>query len=167
MKKGFTLIELLVVVLIIGILSSIALPQYMKAVEKARASEAIQLLGDLANAEQIYHMSTGSFTRDLDMLDVEIPNISGTSQTAYTKNFKIETVAADGSSVYAKATRWKDNAAASGDQQYAIQIEVKANGTIRRCCKKNPTGTSFSACSAATDSTMCKAIANNACGTIN
>ena len=72
-KSGFTLIELLVVVLIIGILASVALPQYQKAVEKARASEALPLLKSVYQAAKAYQMANGEWPEKFDELAVEIP----------------------------------------------------------------------------------------------
>lgn len=52
MKAGFTLVELLVVIIIIGVLSSIAIPYYFNAVESARNTEAVLLWGRTKN---FYH----------------------------------------------------------------------------------------------------------------
>ena len=73
MKKGFTLIELLVVVLIIGILSAIALPQYQKAVVKARAAELQTIARALATAQTAYFMANGEYADNLDNLDLSFP----------------------------------------------------------------------------------------------
>ena len=72
--QAFTLIELLVVVLIIGILSAIALPQYQRAVRKARATEAITNLQAIARAQEIYKLANDRYTTDLTELDIEIKN---------------------------------------------------------------------------------------------
>jgi len=59
LSAGFTLIELLVVVLIIGILSSVALPQYQKAVFKARMAEAFTNLKTISDAVKLCELEHG------------------------------------------------------------------------------------------------------------
>lgn len=96
MKKGFTLIELLVVVLIIGILSSVALPQYKKAVLKARAAEAVQTISTLENALNLYlleHPKSSVSDKVFDELSVQLPACGGEDTNAYcTANFRYQTL---------------------------------------------------------------------------
>lgn len=73
MKKGFTLIELLVVVLIIGILAAIAMPQYERAVAKARVTEALVALKAITDAQEMYYMAYDKYTGNLGDLDIQVP----------------------------------------------------------------------------------------------
>ncbi len=89
MQKGFTLIELLVVVLLIGILSAIALPQYRKAVIKARYMQLKTMASAIANAQEVYYLANNKYAASFDELDVNTPAYTeeGNSSDSSTRTF--------------------------------------------------------------------------------
>ena len=95
--RAFTLIELLVVVLIIGILAAIALPQYQKAVEKARAAEAVTRISQLEKAIDLWKLTNpgeecACFFEGCDNkcspLDIDFSCIEESSGQCYTQDFQ-------------------------------------------------------------------------------
>ena len=71
MKKAFTLIELLVVVLIIGILSAVAVPQYQVAVAKSRLATLKNLARSIKDAQELYYLENGEYTAKFEDLSIE------------------------------------------------------------------------------------------------
>ena len=86
MKKGFTLLEILIVIIIIGILATFAIPQYMKASRKAIASEAVTTIGAIRGAIARYYQEYNTVPSTTSNLDIDDPNTVPGARFSYTIN---------------------------------------------------------------------------------
>lgn len=75
LNKGFTLMETMVTIVIIGILSSVAVPKFSFVIEKTRSAEGIQTLTALRGAQELYFQENGVYATDLNQLDIDLVNI--------------------------------------------------------------------------------------------
>ena len=81
-EAGFTLIELMIVIAIVGILASIAIPQYADYVSRARAAAAMMELRGYKTSISICINEVGAPTG----CDAGVNNISAVADFSVTKN---------------------------------------------------------------------------------
>ena len=117
MTQGFTLIELLVVVLIIGILSSIALPQYEKSVRRARGAEAVLAGKTVSDAANLYFFERRQYPTLMSDLTIQAPDL---------KNFTLTLNRTSNSSLNIEI------AATSG--QATVTIQCQRGKVVSRTC---------------------------------
>ena len=78
-QTGFTLIELMIVIAIIGILASVAIPQYQVYTQRTEATTALSSIRTLQLAVQEYYSVNGELPADL--ADLASTGINATALT--------------------------------------------------------------------------------------
>jgi type IV pilus assembly protein PilE len=118
-KRGFTLLELLVVIIIIGILATLAMPQYLKSTERAKGAKARNALGLISRAEKMYRAEKDKYTTTLTDLYsyMELSDVAADKDWCYTVS------GASATGFLATAAR------ASGGSLGGATITLDQNGT--------------------------------------
>ena len=172
-NKGFTLIELLVVVLILGILAAMAMPQYFKAVERSRMTEAVNLLSNISSAQQRKYLQINKYAEDYRGLDVAPAGATGA--VYYTKGTVTDGKGGNGFGVtlagttytdgHATATREADGEPGNAGLNYQYELVRYYASDLTQCNAAKPNGQALCAdfCGIDTPAATCCSDGNAKC----
>jgi prepilin-type N-terminal cleavage/methylation domain-containing protein len=72
--RGFTLVELMVVIVIVGILAALAIPRFMGASNRTKATEFKPFLKQIYTLQVAHKADKGEYSADLSQLGFEVPS---------------------------------------------------------------------------------------------
>jgi type IV pilus assembly protein PilA len=122
LQQGFTLVELMIVIVIVGILSAVALPNFLNQTSKAKATEAKTLASAGAKEAQVAWTEGGS---------PQLTDWATNNCPKSTKNFTITCSGADSKAVTITA----EGTASSGfeGKNVVSTVNVEEGGEVTFC----------------------------------
>ncbi|MFS8866488.1 MULTISPECIES: type IV pilin protein [unclassified Synechococcus] len=131
--KGFTLIELLVVIVIVGVLSAVAIPQFLNQVRRSRTAEAQAALSAVGRGSEAYRLDFTKYPTAYSVIQFGCPTTyCGARGDKYmndpwsTPNYGTP-VASNVSNTSPQGMRW-DTTALAGSTQY-----INSSGNPIQC----------------------------------